>query len=184
MKILFLWLAIVASLGNVSALTPSALENRVWKKSATPLETRQTNPLQTAGRHQGNGSAAYDVALDSLLAAETPLARLQGTFDDLAEQHLLPQVRALDPNLKARYTGSFKTGTVRNPTKATFGQPNDLNKFDVDYWIESDVLFQKLGPNLRANPEFRKILSETPGFEGLKPNKGGFSIKFKPSSGN
>lgn len=61
----------MASLGNVSALTPGATENRVWEKSAAPLETRQANPLQTADRHQGNSSLAYDVALDSLLAAET-----------------------------------------------------------------------------------------------------------------
>jgi len=42
-------------------------------------------------------------------------------------------------------------------------------------------LYEKYGSNLRADPEFRKILSETPGFEGVKPNKEGFSIKFKPS---
>jgi hypothetical protein len=85
--------------------------------------------------------------------------------------------------LKAGYTGSFRTGTVGNPNKATFGQPIDLNKFDVDYWIESDILFKQFGPNLKANPAFRKILSETPGFEGLKPDKDGFSIKFKHSGG-
>lgn len=116
----------------------------------------------------------------SSLAAKTPLARLQGSLDNLAEEHLLPQFRTIDPNLEAGYTGSFKTGTVGNPNKATFGQPIDLNKFDIDYWIKSDALFEKFGPNLRANPEFRKILSETPGFEGLKPNKEGFSIKFRP----
>lgn len=104
-------------------------------------------------------------------------------FDNLADRHLLPQFRALDPNLKAGYTGSFKTGTVGNITKPTFGQPIDFNRFDIDYWIESDLLFQKFGPNLKANPEFRKILLETPGFEGLKPNKEGFSILFKRSGG-
>ena len=115
-------------------------------------------------------------------AAKGGLKQLQSTFDDLAETHLLSKYRKLDPNLKAGYTGSFKTGKVGNPNKATFGDPIDLNKFDVDYWIESDILYKKFGGNLKADVEFRKILSETPGFEGLKPNKQGFSIKFKPSS--
>lgn len=74
MKTLFLWLAIVAGLGNASALTPSAMENRVWQKSAATLETRQAEPTQTADRHQGNGGAGYDVALNSLLAPETTVA--------------------------------------------------------------------------------------------------------------
>jgi len=73
--------------------------------------------------------------------------------------------------------------TKNRPRMPTFGQPIDLNRFDIDYWIESDLLFQKYGPKLKANPEFRKILLETPGFEGLKPNKEGFSILFKPSGG-
>ncbi len=143
-------------------------------------DTNRDIALQWMGERLFRGLTNY---ARTAQAAKTPLARLQGSFDDLAEQHLLPQFRALDPNLKAGYTGSFRTGTVGNPNKATFGQPVDLKKFDVDYWIESDVLFQKFGPNLKANPEFRKILSETPGFEGLKPNKEGFSIKFKPSGG-
>lgn len=68
--ILLLWLVILASLGNASALTPGATENRIWQKSSAPLETRQAGPLQTAGRHQENGRAGYDVALNSLLAAK------------------------------------------------------------------------------------------------------------------
>lgn len=107
---------------------------------------------------------------------------MQSKFDDLAEAHLLPQFRKLDPNLTAGFTGSFKTGVVGNPSKARFGQAVDLNDFDVDFFIKNDILLKKFGSNLRANPEFRKILSNTPGFEGLRPNKKGFSIKFLPSS--
>ncbi|MCG7409118.1 hypothetical protein MH117_17000 [Paenibacillus sp. ACRRX] len=110
------------------------------------------------------------------------LSELHTKLDQLAEKHLLQQFREIDPNIKAGYTGSFKTGTVGNPNKPTFGQPINLKKYDIDYYIESDILFKKFGNSLKANPEFRKILSETPGFEGLKPNKEGFSIKFKPSS--
>jgi hypothetical protein len=61
----------MASLGNVSASTPGAPENRVWQKSFETLATRLGEPLQTAGRHQENGGAGYDYAVDSLLAAET-----------------------------------------------------------------------------------------------------------------
>jgi hypothetical protein len=117
--------------------------------------------------------------LSSPAASKLSLAELQETFDELAETALLPKYKALDPSLKAGYTGSFKTGVVGNPTKETFGKPIDLSNFDIDYWIESNVLSKKFGPNLKADVEFQKIVSDTPGFGGLKPNKQGFSIKFK-----
>lgn len=68
--ILLLWLLIAASLGNASASTPGATENRVWQKCFETLETRQAEPLQTLGGHQENGGAGYDYAVDCLLAAE------------------------------------------------------------------------------------------------------------------
>jgi hypothetical protein len=77
--ILLLWLVIVASLGNASALTPGASENRVWQKSFETLETRQAEPTQTAGRHQENGVAGYDYAVDCLLAADTGALRFSQT---------------------------------------------------------------------------------------------------------
>ncbi len=117
-------------------------------------------------------------------AGSKALGQLQTKFDELAERDLIPKYRELDPNLKWGYTGSFKTGEVGNSNKPTFGQPIDLSNFDVDVWIESDILYKKFGDNLRADIEFRKLLSNTPGFEGLKPNKQGFSIKFKPSQSN
>ena len=60
----------MASLGNASALTPGATENRIWEKSSAPLETRLAEPLQTLGGHQENEVAGYDYASASLLAAE------------------------------------------------------------------------------------------------------------------
>ena len=63
-------------------------------------------------------ASGFFAKFSEFLAAKTPLARLQGTFDDLAEQQLLPQFRALDPNLKAGYAGLLRTGTVGNPSKA------------------------------------------------------------------
>jgi hypothetical protein len=74
--ILLLWLLIAASVANVSALTPGAAETRAWEKSLATLETRQAGPQQTAGRHQENGSAAYDFAVDSLLAADSGATKL------------------------------------------------------------------------------------------------------------
>lgn len=119
---------------------------------------------------------------EDIVRVSPKIVELHAKLDFLADKHLLPQFREMDPNLKSGYTGSFKTGRVGNPNKPTYGQPIDLNKYDIDYYIESDILYKKFGNSLKANPEFRKILSSTPGFEGLKPNKGGFSIKFKPSS--
>ncbi len=110
------------------------------------------------------------------------LQKLHGKLDNLTEKHLLPQFSKIDPNLEAGYIGSFKTGTVGNPNKSTFGQPIDLNNYDIDFYIKSDVLYEMYGNSIKANPQFREILSQTPGFEGLKPNKQGFSIKFLPSS--
>ena len=72
--ILLLWLILAASLGNASASTPGASENRVWQKSFETLETRLGEPLQTLGGHQENEGAGYDYAVDSLLAAEETAA--------------------------------------------------------------------------------------------------------------
>jgi hypothetical protein len=107
---------------------------------------------------------------------------LQLRFEYLAEKELLPKYRAIDPNLEAGYTGSFKTGRVGNPKKPTFGQEIDHSSFDIDYWIKSDVLRYKFGPRLVGNRAFRATLSKTPGFEGLRPGKKGFSILFKPQN--
>jgi RHS repeat-associated protein len=113
------------------------------------------------------------------------LRNLQSKFNKLVETELLPKFLEIDPNLKAGYTGSFKTGKVGNPEKIKMGKIDlDLDDFDIDFWIESDKLLEIYGKNLRANPEFRSILKNTQGFEGLRPNKKGFSIKFKPSTPN
>jgi hypothetical protein len=127
------------------------------------------------------GKAAGQI-LKGLLAAKK-LVRLQAAFENLAEKYLLPKFRAVDPGLKAGFTGSFNTGVVGNPNKSRYGQGVDLNDFDIDYWIESDVLFSRMGNKLASDPKFRQVLSETAGFEGLRQGKKGFSIKFKPSSG-
>lgn len=108
------------------------------------------------------------------------ISQLHQKLEELAEKCLLPKYKEIDPNLKAGYTGSFKTGTVGNPNKSTYGQPIDLSNYDIDYYIKSDILSSTYGNSLKADPEFRAILAKTLGFEGLKPNKQGFSIKFKP----
>lgn len=118
----------------------------------------------------------------SLPANRGRLGQLQSKFEEAAESHLLPKYLEVDPNLKAGYTGSFKTGRVGNPQKSTYGQKIDFTQFDIDFWIESDILFRKYGSGIRADVAFRKVLEKMPGFEGLKPAKKGFSIKFKPST--
>jgi hypothetical protein len=95
--IFLLWFVLVASLGNVSALTPGATENRTWEKSLATGETRQAGPLQTAGGHQEKGKAAYDIASASLLAAEgganialgSRYSGLRTFASDIGADHLL-----------------------------------------------------------------------------------------------
>lgn len=150
-----------------------------------PQPTGWIDPLGLTRRKRGGRRArkaqqksSADCACES--SSTDKIKELQGKFEELAERFLLPKYRKLDPDLKAGYTGSFRTGKVGNPKKPTFGSPINLKSFDIDYWIESDLLCDAFGKNLRADVDFRKLLSETPGFEGLKPNKSGFSIKFKP----
>jgi len=71
----------------VSALTPGTAETCVWQKSLAPLATRQAGPLQTAGGHQENEGAGYDVASASLLAAEggTTLDQLSAAANRAAQ---------------------------------------------------------------------------------------------------
>jgi hypothetical protein len=57
-----------------------------------------------------------------------------------------------------------------------------MASYDIDFWIESDVLYKKYGPRLVPDSAFRDLLSKTPGFEGMRPGKKGFTIKFKPST--
>jgi hypothetical protein len=77
--ILFTCLLLMAGLANVSAATPGAAKTCAWEKSFASLETRQAEPLQTAGGHWKNGSVGYDVALDCLLAAEGGTSFFEGT---------------------------------------------------------------------------------------------------------
>jgi hypothetical protein len=95
----------------------------------------------------------------------------------------LAAFKALDPNAKIGLTGSSATGRVDNPNKATFGQPINAEKFDLDLFIQSDKLLDQFGPKLRAAPDLRQsLVNEFPEiFGGLKPGKDGLSIKFRPS---
>lgn len=90
------------------------------------------------------------------------ISQLHQKSEELAEKYLIPKYRKIDPNLKAGYTGSFKTGTVGNPNKSTYGQAIDLNNYDIDYYIKSDILNSRYGNSLKADKEFRAILSNTP----------------------
>ena len=82
------------------------------------------------------------------------------------------------------FPGSSASGKVGNPIKDTFGQPINQKSFDLDLFIESDVLYKQYGGSkLYAAPELRKsLVTDYPNlFEGLKPGKEGLSIKFRPN---
>lgn len=97
---------------------------------------------------------------------------MRGSYAGLFCRFTMPPQRLLfDPNITYCFIGSFKTDVVGNPNKARHGQPIDLSDFDADLFIESDFLFSKFAGNPKANPEFRELLSNTRGFEGLRANK-------------
>ncbi len=151
------------------------VEASAASKLPAPMQVKTVGQLALPAPQ---GPAGY------LPAPKVPAAlrQLQSKLDELAERELLPKFREIDPNLKAGYTGSFKTGVVGNPGKPTFGQPINMASYDIDFWIESDVLYKKYGPRLVPDSAFRDLLSKTPGFEGMRPGKKGFTIKFKPST--
>jgi hypothetical protein len=115
--ILLLWLLLVASLGNASALTPGATENRTWEKSLATAETRQAEPTQTAGRHQANGVAGYDYAVDCLLAAkgtETFYRTMsQANYDALAATGKLPATSETFISPSLEYAQQYNGVTVQ-----------------------------------------------------------------------
>jgi len=154
--------------------------------AASPLAAR------SAATRYGFRPEQARVQIPGRLPTQTPNALVGGwnsrlpvlwsTFNKLADEELLPKYRAIDPSLKWGYVGSFKNGISGNPNRSNYGEPFNLNEFDVDFWIESDVLFELNGDRLQPDAAFRDILSKTPGFGGLRPGMKGFSILFKESS--
>jgi len=57
-----------------------------------------------------------------------------------------------------------------------------MEKFDLDLFVQSDVLLEQFGPKLKAAPILRQsLVDDFPTlFQGLKPGKEGLSIKFRP----
>ena len=118
--ILLLWLVILASLGNASALTPGTTETCVGEKTFETLATRQAEPLETAGRHQENGSRSYEVAPDSLLAAEGGVTLTQEGIDAVSSH--LSQFDEFAPNTQMvqRLQSSFDAGQDVTGADANF----------------------------------------------------------------
>lgn len=96
----------------------------------------------------------------------------------------VPRMREIaGENARIGYRGSLARGTVGNRNKRTFGQPIDLNNFDVDAFIVSDEL-ASLGrwgdqiPELyQLQREIREDLGQLPEFKGLRPDDKGFSFR-------
>jgi len=159
--------------------------NTSLSQFGTDLSNLATDPNtaeDVLGGFIGGGLTNKVVKFGTVSSSLSKISNLQAKFNDLVKTDLLPNYLKLDPNLKSGYTGSFKTGKVGNANKPTFGEPINLNDFDIDFRIKSDKLFNLYGKNLRANEKFRELLKKTKGFEGLRPNKKGFSIKFEPSN--
>lgn len=72
------------------------------------------------------------------------ISDLHGAIKQKVNVGELAEYKMLDPNAKIGLTGSSATGTVENPNKATFGQPIDPNKFDLDLFVQSDILLETL----------------------------------------
>ena len=136
--------------------------------------------------------------LTGIPAVATSLPRLGGTgVTDSTEQFIsdvhgalrqnlnageLANFQTLDPTARIGLTGSTATGRVGNPNKATFGQRIDTTKFDLDLFVQSDLLLEHFGTKLQAAPILRQsLVDDFPDlFVGLKPGKEGLSIKFRP----
>ncbi|WP_212796275.1 hypothetical protein [Pseudomonas sp. St316] len=57
-----------------------------------------------------------------------------------------------------------------------------MQKFDLDLFVQSEVLLGQFGPKLEAAPVLRQSLTDDfPDlFQGFKPGKQGLSIKLRP----
>jgi hypothetical protein len=139
--ILLLWL-VVTSLTTASALTPGAAETRVGQKSFAPLESRQAQPLQTAGRHQENAGCGYELAPESLLAAESG-AQLEFGFVKNLE----------NPNFVLYKSSEFNPSMLR-PGEYTLNLPYLRNEA-LD-WAQNQQALQRAmnigNPIREANP--------------------------------
>jgi hypothetical protein len=182
--------------GNVAKFLSNTKSNRATLSSLSYFGNRSINAVNRKLITSSSGHIQTDDLNSPIFwiggmhkmftsAKSDGLVQLQNKFDKLAKEQLISKYHKIDPNLKFGYTGSFRTGKVGNPEKIKMGKTEiNIDDFDIDFWIESDELFKIYGKNLRADVEFRSILNNTPGFEGLRPNKKGFSIKFKPSTSN
>jgi hypothetical protein len=165
--ILLLWLLLVASLGNASALTPGATENRTWEKSLATAETRQAEPTQTAGRHQANGVAGYDYAVDCLLAAEGT-AQLPGKLYHYTGEGNVASILENGLGAGGRRTFATPVGNL-SPVQAQIELALPANRGYPGALFEIDTArLQQLGINPAVGPQ--RIMST--------PNAGGGGIEF------
>lgn len=143
----------------MSASTPGASENRVWQKTFETLETRQAEPLQTLGGHQENGSAGYDFAPDSLLAAEGAAASKPFAMGLDAELDSFAQARGATTWKQFPNTETWKSGVLDK--LADPNTPVHFNLNGVDVWGGVQRAASGAGGatdwellQLRQNPQF------------------------------
>ena len=157
--ILLLWLVIVASLGNASALTPGTTETCVGEKTFETLATRQAEPLATAGRHQENEGAGYDNVSASLLAAEEGVQTLDASAIRFSQSSVNNVGEIADSMAANGWKGSPVTvvrmadgslTTVDNTrvlAAGLTGTPVQATIFDAGASIDASQAIRFVGPN-------------------------------------
>jgi hypothetical protein len=93
-------------------------------------------------------------------------------------------LRALDPKARIGFRGSSATGKVGNETKLNFGDPINLEDFDIDIFVVSDTLVNQFGDKVIPAAGLRSYLYKTNPllFEGLRPGGKGVSLKIHRST--
>jgi hypothetical protein len=164
--ILLLWL-VVASFVSASALTPGAAETRVGQKSFAPVESRLAQPLQTAGRHQENAGCGYELAPESLLAAESG-AQLPARLYHYTGEGNAASILENGLGAGGRRTFATPAGNL-SPVQAQIELALPANRGYPGALFEIDTArLQQLGINPAVGPQ--RIMST--------PNAGGGGIEY------
>ena len=112
---------------------------------------------------------------------ELVIAKLREYLD---REGPLKNLQLLDPRARIGLRGSTATGIVKNRNNPTIGQPWNPDDYDLDLFIESDLLWTKTGDQAIPLPHVREALARTDPevFAGLRPGGSGVSVRFFPSS--
>ncbi|ALV08953.1 hypothetical protein RD2015_4512 [Roseateles depolymerans] len=153
-----------------------------WNADVFNLEVREHHTYHVGTLRVWAHNAPCCKVGNAERSVEDFIADVHGALETKINSAELAEFRVLDPTAKIGLTGSSATGRVGNPNKETFGKPINMNEFDLDLFVQSDLLLDQLGGKLRAVPILRQeLVNDFPIlFKGLKSGKKGLSIKFRP----